>query len=88
MTHAGAALQHPAALADLLPEERVCDVALPAGGAATTELVAQVSVQLPSPPVPITLQTLALPATSSGLVVPWFAGGIVRSGFARLRRHR
>jgi biotin transport system substrate-specific component len=38
----------------------VRDVALPAGGAAATGVLAQVSVHLPFTPVPITLQTFAV----------------------------
>lgn len=46
-------------LADLLPGERVRDVALVLGGAGLTGLAAQVAIHTPLTPVPFTLQTLA-----------------------------
>ncbi|WP_330457843.1 biotin transporter BioY [Streptomyces sp. NBC_00820] len=48
-----------AVLADLLPASRVRDVALVLGGAALTGLAAQLSVQVPGSPVPVTGQTFA-----------------------------
>jgi biotin transport system substrate-specific component len=49
-----------AVLADLLPGERVRDLALVVGYAAFTGLAAQLSVTLPFTPVPITGQTFAV----------------------------
>lgn len=46
-------------LADLLPGERLRDVALVAGGAGLTGLAAQVAINTPLTPVPFTLQTMA-----------------------------
>ncbi|MEV8548687.1 biotin transporter BioY [Streptomyces glaucescens] len=55
-------------LADLLPASRVRDIALVAGGAALTGLAAQIAVNVPGSPVPVTGQTFAalLVGTSLG----------------------
>jgi len=47
-------------LADVLPASRVRDAALILGGVALTALLAQVSIHVPSSPVPVTGQTLAV----------------------------
>jgi biotin transport system substrate-specific component len=47
-------------LADALPGARVRDLALVLGGAGLTSLLAQVSVNIPPSPVPVTGQTLAV----------------------------
>ena len=50
----------PAVLADLLPGERVRDLAVVLGGAALTGLAAQISFPIPGTPVPVTGQTFAV----------------------------
>jgi biotin transport system substrate-specific component len=50
----------PHVLADLIPGERVRDVALVLGGAAFVGALAQLSIRLPFTPVPITGQTLGV----------------------------
>jgi len=50
----------PAVLADLIPGERVRDVALVLGGAAFVGLLAQISFRLSFTPVPVTGQTLGV----------------------------
>jgi biotin transport system substrate-specific component len=47
-------------LADAIPGARVRDAALVLGGAAFTALLAQLSINVPGSPVPITGQTLAV----------------------------
>jgi biotin transport system substrate-specific component len=47
-------------LADALPGERVRDAALVLGGAGLTALLAQVAIDIPPSPVPVTGQTLAV----------------------------
>ena len=50
----------PAVLADTLPGARARDAVLVAGGALLTALFAQISIDVPPSPVPITGQTLAV----------------------------
>jgi biotin transport system substrate-specific component len=50
----------PGVLADALPGERVRDAALVLGGAGLTALLAQVAIDIPPSPVPVTGQTLAV----------------------------
>jgi biotin transport system substrate-specific component len=57
MTHA---LPRPAVLADVLPGARVRDAVLVLSGALLTALFAQISIDVPPSPVPITGQTLAV----------------------------
>lgn len=57
----------PLVLADLLPLHRARDVALVAGGALLTAVLAQVVVPVPGSPVPITGQTLAVVVVAAGL---------------------
>ncbi|QGG93979.1 biotin transporter BioY [Actinomarinicola tropica] len=49
-----------ATLADLLPATRLRAVSLVVGAAALTAIGAQISVQIPGTPVPVTLQTFAV----------------------------
>ncbi|GAA2074156.1 biotin transporter BioY [Actinomadura alba] len=65
-THAA---RRPAVLGDLLPGELTRDIALVAGSALFVGLAAQVSVQIPGTPVPISGQTFAvlLAAASLGM---------------------
>jgi biotin transport system substrate-specific component len=56
---AGALPRHPV-LADTLPGTRVRDAVLVVGGALLTALFAQISIDVPPSPVPITGQTLAV----------------------------
>lgn len=58
---------HALVLADLLPGDRVRDVALVAGGAALTALLAQVAIPVPPSPVPVTGQTLAVGLVGASL---------------------
>jgi len=55
-----AALPRHAVLADALPGERVRDVVLVTSGALLTALLAQVAINVPPSPVPVTGQTLAV----------------------------
>jgi biotin transport system substrate-specific component len=57
MTHA---LPRPAVLADVIPGARVRDAVLILSGALLTALFAQISIDVPPSPVPITGQTLAV----------------------------
>jgi biotin transport system substrate-specific component len=57
---AAGALPRRAVLADVLPGARVRDAVLVVGGALTTALFAQISIDVPPSPVPITGQTLAV----------------------------
>jgi biotin transport system substrate-specific component len=50
----------PGVLADALPGARVRDAALVLGGAGLTALLAQVAIDIPPSPVPVTGQTLAV----------------------------
>ncbi|MEU3861175.1 biotin transporter BioY [Streptomyces sp. NPDC028722] len=59
MSTATATARPGAVLADLLPASRVRDAVLVLGGAALTGLAAQLSVQVPGSPVPVTGQTFA-----------------------------
>jgi biotin transport system substrate-specific component len=54
------ALPRRAVLADVIPGSRVRDAALVASGALLTALFAQISIDVPPSPVPITGQTLAV----------------------------
>jgi biotin transport system substrate-specific component len=55
-----AALPRRAVLADAIPGTRVRDAVLVLGGALLTALFAQIAIQVPPSPVPITGQTLAV----------------------------
>jgi biotin transport system substrate-specific component len=57
---AAPALPRPVVLADALPGTRVRDVSLVIGGALFTALMAQIAINVPPSPVPITGQTLAV----------------------------
>jgi biotin transport system substrate-specific component len=57
MTHA---LPRPAVLADVIPGDRVRDAVLVLSGALLTALFAQIAIDVPPSPVPITGQTLAV----------------------------
>src|SRR5919201_3585182 len=59
-TPAAVALPRHAVLADVIPGARVRDVVLVVGGALLTALFAQISIDVPPSPVPITGQTLAV----------------------------
>src|SRR3954465_2978630 len=54
------ALPRRAVLADVLPGDRVRDVVLVLSGALLVALFAQISIDVPPSPVPITGQTLAV----------------------------
>jgi len=54
------ALPRPVVLADALPGARVRDVTLVLGGALFTALLAQIAINVPPSPVPVTGQTLAV----------------------------
>jgi biotin transport system substrate-specific component len=58
---------HRIVLADLVPGAWVRDVALVAAGAGFTGLAAQVAVQVPGSPVPVTGQTFAALLVGAGL---------------------
>jgi biotin transport system substrate-specific component len=64
MTHA---LPRPAVLADVLPGARVRDAVLILSGALLTALFAQISIDVPPSPVPITGQTLAVGLVGASL---------------------
>jgi biotin transport system substrate-specific component len=59
-TPAATALPRHAVLADALPGARVRDAVLVLGGALLTALFAQIAIDVPPSPVPITGQTLAV----------------------------
>jgi biotin transport system substrate-specific component len=54
------ATAYPAVLADTIPGARTRDAVLVTGGALLTALFAQISINVPPSPVPITGQTLAV----------------------------
>lgn len=54
-------------LGDVMPGGLVRDLTLVAGGAGLTGIAAQVAVPLPSTPIPLTLQTLAVLLVSASL---------------------
>ncbi|MET9362003.1 biotin transporter BioY [Streptomyces sp. NPDC006632] len=66
-TASAAAPRTGSVLADLLPSSRTRDVALVVGGAALTGLAAQIAVQVPGSPVPVTGQTFAALLVGAGL---------------------
>jgi biotin transport system substrate-specific component len=57
----------PVVLADLIPKTVVRDVLLVVGAACTVGLLAQISIHLPSTPVPITGQTLGVLVAGTSL---------------------
>jgi biotin transport system substrate-specific component len=59
-TPAAATLPRHTVLADALPGARVRDLVLVVGGALLTALFAQIAINVPGSPVPITGQTLAV----------------------------
>jgi biotin transport system substrate-specific component len=61
------AIAHPAVLADTIPGARTRDAILILGGALLTALLAQVSINVPPSPVPITGQTLAVGLVGASL---------------------
>ena len=67
----------PRVLADLVPGALVRDVILVVAAAALTGLAAQVSIPLPFPPVPISLQTFTVLLAGAAL-------GPIRGGLAML----
>jgi biotin transport system substrate-specific component len=60
MSTPAAALPRHAVLADAIPGARVRDAVLVVGGALLTALFAQIAIDVPGSPVPITGQTLAV----------------------------
>ena len=60
MSSTGSTLRAPVVLGDVVPGDRVRDAVLVLGGAALTALLAQVAIDVPPSPVPITGQTLAV----------------------------
>src|SRR5919106_959500 len=67
-------LPRRAVLADVLPGARVRDAVLVLSGALLTALFAQIAINVPPSPVPITGQTLAV-AALLGLFLPFYADG-------------
>ena len=61
------AIAHPAVLADTIPGARTRDAILILGGALLTALLAQVAINVPPSPVPITGQTLAVGLVGASL---------------------
>src|SRR4051794_20198438 len=61
------ALRAPVVLADVLPGARVRDAALVAAGAALTTVGAQIAIDVPPSPVPITAQTFAVVVAGAAL---------------------
>jgi biotin transport system substrate-specific component len=61
------AIAHRAVLADAIPGARTRDAILIAGGALLTALFAQISINVPPSPVPITGQTLAVALVGASL---------------------
>src|SRR5680860_890168 len=66
-TSATAVLRMPVVLADVVPGARTRDAVLVLAGALLTVLGAQVAIQVPPSPVPITGQTLAVVAAGAAL---------------------
>ncbi len=60
MSSTGSTLRAPVVLADVVAGDRVRDAVLVIGGAALTALMAQIAIDVPPSPVPITGQTLAV----------------------------
>lgn len=60
MSSTGSTLRAPVVLGDVVPGDRVRDAVLVLGGVALTALLAQVAIDVPPSPVPITGQTLAV----------------------------
>ena len=60
MSSTGSTLRAPVVLGDVVPGDRVRDAVLVLGGAALTALMAQIAIDVPPSPVPITGQTLAV----------------------------
>jgi biotin transport system substrate-specific component len=60
MSSTASTLRAPAVLGDVVPGDRVRDAVLVLGGAALTALMAQIAIDVPPSPVPITGQTLAV----------------------------
>lgn len=67
MTHLALPAPRGAVLGDVIPGDRVRDVALVLAGAALTALGAQISIQTGASPVPITGQTLAVVVAGAAL---------------------
>jgi biotin transport system substrate-specific component len=60
MSSTASTLRAPVVLGDVIPGDRVRDAVLVVGGAALTALMAQIAIDVPPSPVPITGQTLAV----------------------------
>jgi biotin transport system substrate-specific component len=60
MSSTASTLRAPLVLGDVIPGDRVRDAVLVLGGAALTALMAQIAIDVPPSPVPITGQTLAV----------------------------
>jgi biotin transport system substrate-specific component len=60
MSSTASTLTAPVVLGDVVPGDRVRDAVLVVGGAALTALMAQIAIDVPPSPVPITGQTLAV----------------------------
>jgi biotin transport system substrate-specific component len=60
MSSTASTLRAPVVLGDVVPGDRVRDAVLVVGGAALTALMAQIAIDVPPSPVPITGQTLAV----------------------------
>jgi biotin transport system substrate-specific component len=60
MSSTASTLRAPVVLGDVVPGDRVRDAVLVLGGAALTALMAQIAIDVPPSPVPITGQTLAV----------------------------
>lgn len=67
MSTLAATASRPLVLSDVLPRSRAVDAALVVGGAGLTALLAQLTIQVPPSPVPITGQTLAVVLAGAAL---------------------
>ena len=78
MSQAAAAvtLPRPMVLGDVIPGARTRDVALVVGGALLTALLAQIAINVPPSPVPITGQTLAVGVVGATLGMRRGAGAL------------
>jgi biotin transport system substrate-specific component len=59
--------RRPVVLSDVIPRSRAVDALLVLGGAGLTSLLAQVTIHVPSSPVPVTGQTLGVVVAGAAL---------------------
>lgn len=67
VANGGGRLSQPLVLSDLIPGALVRDLLLVAGGAGLVGLLAQIAIQIPGTPVPVTGQTLGVLLTGTAL---------------------